>query len=286
MAKTAYLYTRVSTDAQGELGLDAQRKVGQDLYRDHVQKEYPTLVTLVEEGVSARTHDFERRPKGKELHKLAGKGDCIIFPKIDRGFRNLRDLLNCLHFWDRIGVRIFSTDFGLGGIYDSKSIQAKIGLIFLGLAAEIEGHRASQRMTDFAANQRKMGRAASGYAAYGFKYVRRGAPIGTKNQPPAWVQPADNEQTIGRWVQKTRSQGIGSRTIQKHMNANGITNRKGAQFGKEEICLIGRLFTKIIAWEEMLQKERGFPLREHEFVSDHGVLCVRFDRPKGDESGK
>jgi putative DNA-invertase from lambdoid prophage Rac len=277
MAKTAFLYLRTSTDRQGELGISAQKLVGEELYKAHVQKEYPELVILADEDCSARQNEFQTRPKAKELMLRITPEDCVIFPKLDRGFRNLRDLLNVMHLFDRLGIRTFSPDFGIGQVYDSKSLIGKMSLVIFGLAAEIEGHRCSQRSHDFNASQRKMGRATN-VAPYGFKIVRRGEPTGAKRQPPAWLQPDDYEQEIMRFCDTYHKKGFGFNKIARHLNENGKLRRNGTPWVPCNLYAYHRKWLKVVDFEIKLAKIRGHRLKEWEFITPAGTLCTRFDK--------
>ncbi|MFL5243882.1 MAG: recombinase family protein [Gemmataceae bacterium] len=37
-------------------------------------------------------------------------GDAVIVPKLDRGFRNMRDILNTLETWERRGISLHLLD--------------------------------------------------------------------------------------------------------------------------------------------------------------------------------
>lgn len=277
MEPTAMGYLRVSTNKQGEQGLDAQRKVVTDLWEQHLKKDYPTLEFYVDQDVSARQHEFHKRPQGKALLLRVTPKDCIVLPKLDRGFRDLRDLLNQMHAWDRAGVRVFCPDFGLGVPYDSKSIVGKMGLVLFGIAAEIEGARAVQRTKDFREAAQAVGRADL-RAHYGFKNVRRGAPTGAKRQPPAWTQPQDNEQAIARSVVLWKRKGHTLRKIAEHLNDNKLFNRIGTKWRFEEVRRCYHLFVKIMEWEKAWERVKRRRLQPWEFISPYGRVCVRFDK--------
>ena len=91
MEMTVYAYARVSTLQQANEGdsLEAQVKQvlgyassrGLELHKDGV---------FVEKGVSGG-QEFGSRPAGSKLLASLQSGDIVIFPKLDRGFRNTRD---------------------------------------------------------------------------------------------------------------------------------------------------------------------------------------------------
>ena len=65
----------------------------------------------VEKGVSGG-QEFNSRPEGSKLLASLKSGDIVIFPKLDRGFRNTRDALNVLHELKEKGVSVHSIDLG------------------------------------------------------------------------------------------------------------------------------------------------------------------------------
>lgn len=274
---TAYIYLRVSTEKQGMLGLESQRSVCLDLWEKRLKEQYPTVLTYEEQGVSAVSVDFQKRPKAKEIGLRIQRGDCIIFAKMDRAFRSIRDALNVIDYWKKIGVNVYCPDFGTSA--DLNGIHGKILLIGLTLAAEIEGDRARQRTLEWSESQRRAGRSV-GSASYGFKNVRHGTPIGYSKKPPAILQPVDDEQSIARWCVQQQLQGHGATRIARHLNRNGYVYRKGKPFTHDHVNKILRLFRKIIAAEKRLVSARKFGIKPWEFVTPDGVLSKRIDVPE------
>jgi putative DNA-invertase from lambdoid prophage Rac len=281
---TAYGYIRFSTNKQGVISIESQKMIIQDLYDRHVDKvQFPVLEIFVDEHVSAREFEFLERPEGKRLAARARKGDIVLFAKLDRAFRDLRDSLNVMHFWDKSGIRVICPDFGfsalgLGPIYDSGTFIGKFGLVMIGLCAEIEGTRSSQRIKDFQAMAAREGRASSGSVPYGFCYVRRGKPTGPKDRPPAWIQPDDHEQSVMWFVYKSRKLGHTFYKIVEHLKAQKIRNRKGKDLGITHVQRFYRNAKILHALRKKLKEERGFDLREWEFLTLDGVICTRFDK--------
>ena len=100
-----YGYTRVSTvqQAMGGESLETQKKIiigyaqskGLEMDPNHI---------FVEAGVSGSV-EFRKRPEGSKVFGLLNPGDMLIIPKIDRGFRNIRD---ALRIWQKITSRFSS----------------------------------------------------------------------------------------------------------------------------------------------------------------------------------
>ena len=272
----AYGYARVSTDKQGDLGIEAQKQCIKELWEKHLKKDYPELEFFIDMDVSARQNDFTKRPQAKSLALRLTKDDALIFSKLDRGFRSLRDMLNQLHFWDKTGVRVFCPDFGIGQIYDSKSMMGRMALICFGMVAEMEGMRCSQRTHDFNRSQEAAGRPI-GTAWYGFKNVRRGSPTTAKNKSPAYLQPEPAEQEIARFIVASKEKGIDFLQIAKHLKAHGYVSRTGKPMLRENVHHIYKRWRKIVEFERLLPKTRGYKLREWEFMSPSGRVLINFD---------
>jgi DNA invertase Pin-like site-specific DNA recombinase len=285
MTKKAFLYCRVSTAKQSEIGLESQKQAGTDFWEKHVKQDYPELVHFTDDGVSAAKHEFLNRPAGKELNIRAERGSAIIFPKLDRGFRDMRDALNCLHLWDQMGVRVYIADALMPGLpyYDSTNPMCKFGMMLAAWLAELEVDRVRKRNSDFRDMATRQGRASTP-APYGWKNVRKGAPQGAKNQPPAWIQPNPEEQEILEFVHTYKRKGFGFGAIAKHINAAGKRRRNGKEFTATYLVKYYGLFKKVKLAEKNFEAARKMKLRPWEFVSPNLVICTRFDVPNHEES--
>jgi len=272
----AYGYIRFSTQFQGALSVESQRESIRKLWSEHLQEEYPEIEFIEDRAISAKATLFSERPQGKKLCMLLEKGDAIVFAKLDRGFRNLLDALTMFHRWDALGVRVCCTDFGLSkhGIpyYDSRNWICKLGLIFWGLAAEMEAERHRQRRLDFEVSQKAQGRPSAHRPYMGFCYVRRGNPTGVKKQPPAWIQPNDAEQKVVRWLVEQRDKGFAFNVLVDHLNAHGYKTRYNCKIKQYNLV---RWYQ---TWKPIIEKEKTLTLKPWEFLTYDGVVAVRFDK--------
>lgn len=165
---TVYAYTRVSTVNQAEEGnsLEAQvRQVmgyassrGLDLLEEHV---------FVEKGVSGGL-EFHRRPEGLRLLMALEMSDIVVFPKLDRGFRNTRDALNVLHDLKERGVSVHSID--LGGDVTGNGVGAIIFTI-LSAFATFERERIASRISEVKQLRKSQGYYVGGRAPFGYVKV-------------------------------------------------------------------------------------------------------------------
>lgn len=160
-----YGYTRVSTLLQATEGesLETQKKIiigyaqskGLEINPDNI---------FVEAGVSGSV-EFRKRPEGSRLFSLLNPGDMLIVPKIDRGFRNIRDALNSLHDLKQRNVSVHFID--LGGDATTNGISQVIFTI-LGAFADFERERISQRISEVKQQQKANGFWTGGNPPFGY----------------------------------------------------------------------------------------------------------------------
>ena len=101
-----YGYVRVSTAQQANEGDSLEAQIRQvTSYAASRGLELTENEVFVERGVSGGS-EFANRPEGSRLLEAIGTGDVLIFPKLDRGFRNTRDALNTLHLLKERGVSV------------------------------------------------------------------------------------------------------------------------------------------------------------------------------------
>ena len=127
-------YSRVSTAEQADEGssLDSQQT---QIIGYAMMKGWTVNEQFVERGVSGST-PFADRPEGKRLLTLAGKGDVIITPKLDRAFRSAYDALGVLEELKDRGVGLHMLDLGGDVVNNGMS-----KMMFTVLAAFAEGER-------------------------------------------------------------------------------------------------------------------------------------------------
>ena len=166
-----YGYTRVSTVQQATEGesLETQKKIiigyaqskGLEIDPDHI---------FVEAGVSGSV-EFRKRPEGGRLFECLNPGDMLIIPKIDRGFRNIRDALNSLHDFKQRNVSVHFID--LGGDATTNGISQVIFTI-LGAFADFERERISQRISEVKQQQKASGFWTGGQPPFGYRVNEEG----------------------------------------------------------------------------------------------------------------
>ena len=163
-----YGYVRVSTLQQATEGesLETQKKqvVG---YAESRGLDLSSENVFVERGVSGGA-EFKTRPEGARLIELLQAGDTVIFPKLDRGFRNTRDALNTLHDLKEKGVSVHSID--LGGDVTGNGVGAIIFTI-LSAFATFEKDRIATRIKEVKQRRKAEGFYIGGRRGFGFDVV-------------------------------------------------------------------------------------------------------------------
>lgn len=165
---TVYAYTRVSTLTQAQDGDSLEAQVRQVLaYASSRGLELSESDVFVERGVSGG-QEFGSRPAGSKLLASLQSGDIVIFPKLDRGFRNTRDALNVLHTLKEKGVSVHSID--LGGDVTGNGVGAIIFTI-LSAFATFERERIASRISEVKQMRKAQGYFVGGRPAFGFDVV-------------------------------------------------------------------------------------------------------------------
>lgn len=140
--KRALLYMRVSTDEQARNGysLGAQREA----LDEFVQHYHMTVVGIYsDDGVSAR-QDIRRRKALLQLLEAvkSGAGDYILFIKLDRWFRSVRDYYRVQDVLDAAGVGWKATLED----YDTNTTNGRLNLNIRLSVAQDESDRTSDRI--------------------------------------------------------------------------------------------------------------------------------------------
>tara|TARA_R100000458_G_scaffold14673_3_gene12453 strand:- start:89 stop:886 length:798 start_codon:yes stop_codon:yes gene_type:complete len=148
----AYGYIRVSTVDQAENGfsLAAQQDAAgkyydllrtQDKYRDLDWGGFYT-----DEGQSAWKLRFADRKRGSVLASKLKEGDQIIFCKLDRAFRRLKDAINQMEEWIERGIGVHFVDQGLNMDTANGRLVVNCMTVFAQWESEIKSERVREAM--------------------------------------------------------------------------------------------------------------------------------------------
>ena len=191
-------YARVSTVTQAREGesLEAQR-LQVTSYASSRGLELPLENIFIEAGVSGGI-EFQERPEGFKLYQKLLAGDMVIFPKLDRAFRNTRNALNVLHELKGRGVSVHFID--LGGDVTGNGIGA-IAFTILSAFATFERERIATRIREVKQMKKAQGKFTGGRRAFGYNVV------------DGMKMPREDEQAVIREMRKMREAGAGYRKI-------------------------------------------------------------------------
>lgn len=191
-------YLRVSTLTQAKEGesLEAQRL---QVTSYAISKGLQLLEKdiYVEAGVSGGT-EFQERPEGFKLLQILAEGDMVVFPKLDRAFRNTRNALNVLHELRTRGVSVHFID--LGGDVTGNGVGAIVFTI-LSAFATFERERIAARVREVKQLKKAQGKFTGGKRAFGYEVVD-----GVK-------LPRKDEQNVIRKMIAMRTAGASYRSI-------------------------------------------------------------------------
>ena len=191
-------YARVSTVTQAREGesLEAQRRQVTS-YAASKGYELPEENLFVEAGVSGGI-EFQERPEGAKLLEKMVSGDMVIFPKLDRAFRNTRNALNVLHDLKGRGISVHFID--LGGDVTGNGVGAIVFTI-LSAFATFERERIATRIREVKQLKKAQGKFTGGRRAFGYDVIE-GVKV-----------PREDEQAVIREMVKMRDAGAGYRDI-------------------------------------------------------------------------
>jgi len=197
-------YVRVSTVAQAREGesLEAQSRQVTS-YASSKGLELPTENIFIEAGVSGSI-EFQERPEGSKLFNLMASGDMVIFPKLDRAFRNTRNALNVLHDLKGRGISVHFID--LGGDVTGNGVGAIVFTI-LSAFATFERERIATRIREVKQMQKAQGKFTGGRRAFGYDVID-GVKV-----------PREDEQVVIREMVKLREAGSTYRQIADWMTS-------------------------------------------------------------------
>jgi DNA invertase Pin-like site-specific DNA recombinase len=164
-----YGYSRVSTLRQANQGVSLEAQEEQ-LKKYHAfalaPKGYVWAGQFRDSAQSGKKHLLER-PAGKELSQVLEPGDAVVISRLDRGFRNLKDLLNTLDTWKTRRVSVHLLDLNI----DTSNEIGRLIVSVLGAVAEFESAWRIERVRLALDHLKKQGYHTTGLPPYGFKTV-------------------------------------------------------------------------------------------------------------------
>ena len=217
-----YGYCRASTTDQ-ETTLVVQADAIEREYQHRFAAEYEWGGLYTDRGVSG-SKPLRQRPEGHRLSMAVEAGDCVVFTKLDRGFRNVKDLVNTLEHWsEQRQVRMILMDLNA----DSNTPVGRMLIQMLGAVAEFERARLRERLRDAIAQRRREGLAVGGKPTYGMKLA---GPKGKRR-----LVPDPHTRRIGAKILEWHLAGWSVQAIYIHLLSNKVKTRQGTEWSEGAI---------------------------------------------------
>lgn len=208
---SAAIYVRVSTEEQAladKASLSMQREKAEAYCKAH---DWRVGEVYEDAGVSGTKAD---RPALSRLMADAQTGafQRVVFLKLDRLGRNLRNLLNISHKLDEFDVGIVSVQDS----FDTGTPSGRLFFSILGAVAEFERELIVERSMSAKQRYAENGRYFGGPAPYGYDYGKGDENL-TVNEPEAAV--------VRRIYRMYIQDGLSQAAIAEGLNAEGIATK-------------------------------------------------------------
>lgn len=141
---------------------------------------------FVDQDVSAWKRPLLSRPAGRRLSTALETGDCVIFSRLDRAFRSVKDAVITIDLWSHRGIGIHFLDPQV----DLSTAHGRAFMQMSAVWAEFSSSLLSERMQEINAQQRRQGRRINRFKATGWKTFH-------KTSTP---QPDYEERAILSWI--------------------------------------------------------------------------------------
>ena len=163
--KRVFLYIRVSTEEQAIHGLSigAQTAALEEWAKANGHK---VVGIYTDAGISARKPAAKRPELQRLLSDVqAGKGELIVFTKLDRWFRNIAEYYKVQEILERCHVdwRTIQED------YDTSTASGRLKINIMLSVAQDEADRTSERIKAIMEMKRSKGEALTGSCPFGYK---------------------------------------------------------------------------------------------------------------------
>lgn len=239
-------YVRVSTEGQVKSGLSqAAQKEKIKAHFEYALKDkgFEWGQFYEDAAVSGKT-DLIRRDQGKLLNHFVSPGDMIVFSRLDRGFRNTRDLLNTVESWTQRGVQVIFLDLQ----FDTSTAIGMLMVKIIGAVADFERSLLSQRICE-ARRQAVLEGRIVGNTKILFKIKRI--------KGKAYSVPNEHDQAQARMLLKMHLEGHSYERIYWHCRKAGVLRSTGKEWDLSGIKLAVKAIIDIIAKEEAEKKNQA-----------------------------
>ena len=206
------------------------------------------LAAIVRDAAESGGKPLLSRPGGARLSQMLEKGDVVLFPKLDRGFRNTLDMLKTVALWKQLGASVRMLDIHV----DTSTPIGEMILTVMAAVAQFERQRISERIKSTFAHRRQLrangdkSAVASSRPPYGFRVQTvAGKKRFVRDEDQRWLGAA-----IVRWRDENK---MTFRAIWLNMLKHRIYRRdnKGRAVPWNRIASIQELYVR----EKRLQAE-------------------------------
>lgn len=220
-------YIRVSTDEQAEKGNSLFEQ--QDRLISYCKAMgWPEPTFYEDDGYSAK--DLRRPALTRLLDDVKTKGYTLLLTtKLDRLSRRLFDILSVIEYLGKYNCNYASASEP----FDTNSPAGRMTLQMLGMIAEFERERISERVRDNMKSIAKRGDKVISRPCLGYD-IKDGAYVIN-------VAEALDVQKMGEWL----AQGMGSRDVAKRANAMGIRTKSGKMWTDKTVRDLFRRHTLV-----------------------------------------
>ena len=167
--KRAGLYERVSTEEQAKFGFSIKTQI--DALDEHCEKNQMKVVDhYTDDGVSGGKAAFRRPEMSRLLEDVkAGKIDIILFTRLDRWFRNVKEYFKVQEILDEHGVEWKA----IWEDYDTTTANGRMSITIFLAIHQNEREKGAERVTAVLENKRRNKEACFGGNALPFGYMKQ-----------------------------------------------------------------------------------------------------------------
>lgn len=166
--KRAGLYERVSTEEQSKFGFSIKTQI--DALDEYCEKNQMKVVDhYTDEGVSGGKAAFRRPEMSRLLDDVkAGKIDIILFTRLDRWFRNVKEYFKVQEILDAHGVEWKA----IWEDYDTTTANGRMSITIFLAIHQNEREKGAERVTAVLENKRRNKEACFGGPTLPFGYMK------------------------------------------------------------------------------------------------------------------
>lgn len=212
-------YIRVSTEeqARGGVSMDAQRAS----IEQYATAQGLTLNVFEDAGISGGR--MSNRPGLAAAVKAARRGDMLVVYSLSRLARSTRETLNLEDELSRRGVSLYSLTESI----ETRTPAGRVQFRILAAFAELERDMIAER-TRAALQYKKAQGQRVGSIPYGYRLSEDGVHL----------TPDPAEQVVIEAIREYHAAGLSLRAISERLQAQGFSNRVGAQFNPKTLSNI------------------------------------------------